>query len=528
MDGGRAEQIFLLTVLYSSVKIWVDGATHYKPRINPGGFVQLRDYQRIAVDHAAEWHAFASPGDKLLLAAPTGTGKSVIELALQSRIPGAWIVTPRLEIVAGMVQKAGGPGALSEAAMIAEGWGRHITTPIRLRSALMRGDLPAPPALIFDEAHHDLAASWQDISLLCGFSPAIGLTATPYRGTPRGTAEFRRQWGEPVWVITFPEAAAGGYLSMPECRTVPLVDDDLIELRGGELVAAQVDSAVGDRISAIAELCPAWFAGAWDRPTMFALPSRDTCRVLQAALGRHGIPAVVVDGETPYSERQEAFRAVLDRSAALIQVQVVSEGVDLPIRRLVDCSPSISPVRWLQQFGRITRPGGQSEYVCTNRNLLRHGYLLDGLLPLSSIKEAQEAFAGPGKRAAVRAVGLEALGRLKATEIPIAGGITGLGYAISALEGHRRTEYFCLLHPAWEEPIWAARENNPGAYGRWSRCAPPEDLSGFASLAPSAVSEKQRAWWERSAGAFGLDPTAEVTRKQFQVLPVLSDLKVRL
>ena len=494
----------------------------------------LRDYQTAAVRFASTWLSTAKPGDKLLLASPTGTGKSYTELAIQAEIPGACIVAPRLEIIQSLLEKSGVNPHPSQQGLISQAESLRVFTPMRLRSALLSGSYPVPPLLIFDEAHHDLASTWQDIHLLCGFAPAIGLTASPFRGTPKSTLAFREQWGEPQWIITFPEAVARKALSLPVCRTVPLVDDDEIEITNGELVAKQVNSAVESRLGAVADIAGEYCSEAWDRPTMFSLPSRELCYSLATALESKGIPSVVVTGETPYSERQTAFRACVDCSAALIQVYVVSEGVDLPIRRLIDLAPTLSPVKWLQQFGRITRPSfsGSPEYICTNRNLLRHGYLLDGCLPIATMMQAQAAFPA-SSRAGIRAVGLEALGRLKPVDLPLKGGLKALAYSMSCLDGHVRTDYFVFVHPLHADPLWAMRESvrtggDAVSYGRWHRCEPPNDLSGFASLPPSSLSEKQEAWWKRCAAGVGLDPDAKINKKQFPALPVLYDMKVRL
>lgn len=494
----------------------------------------LRDYQRTAVEFVARWAADAKPGDKLLLASPTGTGKSYMELAIQEALPGACLVTPKIEIIAGLLAKLGEKPADSLSALLEQAAVRRLFTPLRLRSALLKGSYPAPPLLLFDEAHHDLAESWQDIHLLCGYAPAIGFTASPFRGTPAGTAKFREQWGEPEWVITFPEAVGQGALAMPSCSTIPLVDDDQIEVQNGELVARQINHVTAGRIGEIATLAARYQScGRWDAPTMFSLPSRELCHALHTALGSVGLPSVVVTGETTHGDRWDAFQACVACQAALIQVAVVSEGVDLPIRRLIDLSPTISPVKWLQQFGRITRSGDVvPEYICTNRNLLRHGYLLEGCLPAAAVMQAQAAFP-TSKRGGLRAIGLEALGRLQPVELPLKSGLKALAYSLSALNGHLRTDYFVFVHPLHADLLWATRESVRGegeaiAYGRWHRCEPPNDLTGFASLPPSSLSEKQAAWWRRSAASVGLDSEAEITRKQFPALPVLCDMKARL
>lgn len=492
-------------------------------------------YQDVAVNAAVDFLRQAKPGDKRLFAAPTGTGKSYIESRVQAEIAGSWIVTPREEIGFDMLRKRG-VGSPS----LAEMYTARICTPLVLRNRMLSGDWPAPPALIFDEAHHHLADTYQVIDLLCGMCPAVGFTATPYRGTPKQTAAFRTQWGEPTWVISYPESIAHGALSLPTCRIEPLVDDDCVTVTNGQFEVRSIESATRSRLGdAVRLLVPHFDGRAWDRPTMVSVPSRELARAFgDAARQWDTLPMRIIDGDTSRMERQNIFDLVVRRQVALVQIQVVGEGVDLPIRRLVDLHPMLSPVEWLQSFGRITRPVSAGElppeYICTNRNLMRHAYLLDGCLPPETVANAEKLFGGPSKRLGSRGIGLEALGRFAGAEIPFADGTTGMCYSVSCCEGVATQQYTCVVHPMRAEPLWAVRENQRSDdpmkphYGRWARCDnPPVNLKGFASTPPSAVTEKQKAWWVRDAKRRGLDPGAKVTRKSFAVLPVLTDLRER-
>lgn len=491
----------------------------------------LRDYQSLAADHAVD---AIQQGKRICYAAPTGCGKSLIEIHIQSQCPGAWIVTPNNNILTGFLSKLGHDTSdKSEQWTIDTGYAHHISTPVRLRNALLAGEMESPAALIIDEGHHDLAETYQQLHALCGYCPAVLFTASPYRGTPKGTTAFREQWGEPVWVITYPEAAARGDISIPTISIVPLVDDDLLEVKDGDFVVSQITSATRDKFEHIASIAKRFYSNQWDKPTMFSCPNTDICFTLTAALNRAGCPSVSVTGDTEHKDRQRAFADCISRRCALLQVYVVSEGVDLPIQRLIDLSPTISPVKWIQQFGRITRPSLASEYICTNRNFLRHHYLLDGCVPTSATKDAIQAFGGLGTRLAVRAMGVESLGRLKPITLPLKDGIKAACYSVAGIEGNRCIEYFVIIHPAREEVFWARRENvklanGQKSYGNWTRCEQPSELVGFNSLPTSPLSDKQRDWWSKAAGRYGLDASASITRKEFPALPVLSQTRYSL
>jgi hypothetical protein len=286
---------------------------------------------------------------------------------------------------------------------------------------------------------------------------------------------------------------------------------------------------IGDVVPGIARLI-GWPLTA---PTMVSVPS------VQAALNlatnllvAYGIQPAVVTGQSSVQERVEAFQYTLDCSRVLIQVRVVSEGVDLPIRRMIDLSPTMSPVKWLQQFGRGTRPGGESEYICTNRNLLRHCYLLDGLVPAEVVAEGQRLF-GTSQRSGVRAIGFEGLGKFKTVEVPLANGTIGQMMAICQMENNRRVEYVALCSPLYSEVIYARKESlkegDTMKWGPWVRIPGiPAVTQGFASVHKGSVTQKQLDWWKKSARRYGLNADVKPNNRQFAALPVLADLGVRL
>ncbi len=486
-----------------------------------------RNFQTPAIDHAVQFLLNSAPGDKQLYAAPTGTGKSIVELVVQEQLAALghspWIVTPRDEIVTGMMDKLGATGDMLD---------HRISTPIKLRNRLMDGRIQHPTHLIVDESHHVEAETYKQLDLLTGLSPSVGYTATPYRGSPKSTKSFRDAWGEPLWLITYAEAIQEKLISMPCFEVLPLVDDDVVEVRGGEFEVTSLESATIDRLGDVAEQSLKWFSNSrFDKPTIYALPNSLCCNRLQQELGKRGIPSFIVSAATPRDERKLAFDATVAKLGALLHVQIVQEGVDLPLRRLVDLAPTMSPVKWVQQLGRITRPTDeQPEYVGCNRNLMRHAYVLEGVIRSSVMEKADKAFPST-QRAHARVLGLEAIGRFKPTSVKLLSGLQVHIYSLTVVVGTSSVDYCVVVHPS-RDPVWAVKVNSKAdgvtSYGRWMRCEAPETAKGFGSVAPRSLSEKQAAWWKRGAHSYGLDPNQEVDRKQFQVLPVLADLGVRL
>jgi superfamily II DNA or RNA helicase len=517
---------------------------------------QLRDYQNAFIGDVLKQIDNAGDNPSFLYAAPTGSGKSLMILTLHSFLPDNVVVTPRLEIVAGMLRQCGiDVSTWSTDKLAAEALEYRITTPLRLRNMLAAGTLPfRPTSIIWDEAHHRSADSYQDIRAYLGSGLLeVGLTASPFRGTPKGTEEFLAAWDSLTWILTYPQAAERGVIAVPRCEIWPLVDDDTIDVVNGEFVVSAAEGAAMSVVADVVLRCQqfhrARFAppndrgddvvigSQWDRPTIFAVSTTDTARQLAAALRNAALPAVAVTQDTPRQERAAVFAACERAEVAIVQIDVVSEGVDLKLRRLIDLRPTLSPVKWLQQIGRICRPtpAGEPppEYICCCRNLERHCYLYDGLIPPAAVATAQQAFERPSARAGMRAVGVEGMGRFAAAQLPLADGTTGTMYNLTAVEGFRRTEYAVLLHPCSSQPLYATRENTKTAegnvaWGKWQLAEKLPDLRGFQSAPPKTLSDKQRAWHARSAARYGLDPNGDINRRNFAALPILADLGLSL
>lgn len=489
--------------------------------------MQLRDYQEAGCISVYSRLRETEP-PRVMIAFPTGTGKSYVELALQRALGDrVAIVSPRCEILAGIAAKGGSEAWTPKALQALDLW-----TPIRLRNVLRRGKAPEYDAVIFDEGHHAVADSWKELEAVHYGLPLVALTATPYRGTPKGTKALRETWGRPIIGLTLREAVSRGVLAFPSIEVIPLLDDDKVRVTGaGEFEAESAASLLLDRLDDLAQAIAERRASD-PRPTIVSVPSRSSAQDL---LCRLSVPAVAVTEETPAEERREAFDAATKNEKVLVNISVVGEGIDLPKLRIWwDATPTLSPVRWLQALGRITRPGDTPRVFSVCRNVERHAYLLEGLLPSSRVAEAQQAFGGASARLGVRHLGLEALARFKAIPISLGNGCTAHGFALWAWEQEKKREYFALALPTDEHLLFARRvsvrrEDGEMDWGGWEVSEPPYDLSGFSST-PKAwtISEKQANWWKREAAYRGLSSAVPSSSREFQVLPVLRDLGVRI
>lgn len=492
----------------------------------------LRPYQQACLSESVEFVERAlsdhTAPRRLMFCAPMGTGKGTMQLAIRDALPGTIIVTSSLEVIRGFLERLGiSFKSQKDAERKAEAQG--VWTPVRLRNRILEGDEQAPPVMILDEAHHAVASNDVSDTLirLMGLMPCIGFTATPFRGTPKGTLELLDMWGTPRTLLSWEQAVRDGYCSMPNFKVYPLLDDDEVTIRNGQFVVKALETQAATRFEHLLQLTE----HVWQdrKPTMLALPS--TAMVQEAEEACEWI--VSVTQKTSFAARSEAFAACKRGEKVLAQISVVGEGVDLPwLHRIVDAKPSLSPVAWFQMIGRATRPGEAPEIVITNRNLERHGYLFEGMLPPRAIGEAQDAFGGASKRAlGARSVGLEEAKKFKPLTVK-AQGYEAAAYMLASMQDNTLVEWAIICKPSGD-PIVARRESPKEGdirqWGKWVRAELPADFKGFGtSKMRNAMSPKQAAWWERSAHHFGLAPEPPKSGRDFQVLPVLVDLRERL
>lgn len=513
---------------------------------------QPHTYQQNAINRVL--HGVHSNGQyREFIAGPTGTGKSICELyAHADTFPYSWVITPRVEIIVGMLEKLHTGldlESMSHNAILDYAESIHITTPVKFRNRLLAGLRQPPVTLYIDEGHHAEANTYEQIELLCGNIDYAAYSASPYRGTPKSTIALRAKWGHPYWMITYVDAFNQGFISMPTVETMPVVDDDLIEMgSNGEFVISRVTSAYKDKFEYVfRQLIERGFTVPFNcmqfmiEPTMFTVGSSQVMPYVEKAAAACGFQVCCITDETPYKQRQAAFKLCLQRSHVICHINTVSEGVDLPIRINVDFAPCTSPVMFIQRFGRGTRPLTDDEtfpyYICTNRNVERHGYLLDGLLPVETLAKAQAAFETPSNRQGMRAFGMESLGRLKGTRVRLTNDLTVLTYHVTHMDGIKKHEYFVVVHPQYQNVIWFRKESDKRNeadgrttydYGKW-RCIPePTELKGYKSQQQYNMTEPQRNYWSKNAASCGLQVDQPLDIRKFQLCPVLCDVGATL
>lgn len=496
----------------------------------------LHDYQLRTVADVAAGIAQGVPAN--LVSSPTGTGKTIMQVHNLLNIPRGIQIVPSMEIAAGFARWLG--LNFDRATLELAG----VWTVKKLANELSAGrfDPTTVDWLQIDEAHHSVDETHVLVDTYLGRKPRVGFTATTYRGTPKETKKLLDWWGGNVTVaLSEGDAIRRGFASAPAAEVVPLVNDELVSLYQGEFKTSEIEAQTEDKLEElIGGYVKKFFdpaTGLWDRPTLLTLPTVHLIREAEKWFDHFGLPATAVTGEDHARLRQDQFRDTVARRKLLVNVKVVGEGVDLPLRRLIDCSPTMSPVLWRQRLGRIMRPVGPGEaaphYVVTNHNLLRHGYLLKGIFPRQVFREARAAWGPefvPSKRMVARAVGLEGLGRFLPNEIPLADGSFVWMFVLGTPDGNE--QYATVVNPYGGDPVCARRaftrdENNFKRYDldtQWKRVKALPDMAGCTSVPAPPLTPNMRKKWAAAARIKGLDPAAEVNSRQYQILPFLYDL----
>lgn len=342
----------------------------------------LRDYQLNAVFSVAA----ASEEGKLyhLVVGAVGIGKSRIATTLVRCMNGV-LITPSINIQRGMLEGLGiDTSKMSDSKVANKAWEFRISTPTRLANRLSKGDDPIcddpPKLLVVDEAHGHVESNTIAGALRAMLPGAllVGLTATPYRGTAKGTKEFRDLWGEPYVALSMPQAIERGIILAPRFEYFPLVDTTGMTITNGEFDDAELTEAYLEVAPQAAKIA---VMASRDRglPTVVSVSSTAVARRVVQEIEALGVPAAAILQDTPGLERGRLFDSVSRNEVVLVQIRCLAVGVDIPpLTALVDCQPTQSAVLYLQTAGRVLRkdpnnPSKQPVIFSTNANVINHG-----------------------------------------------------------------------------------------------------------------------------------------------------------
>lgn len=207
--------------------------------------------------------------------------------------------------------------------------------------------------IVVDEAHHVMAATYQEILAHFSSAKVLGVTATLTRGDKK---QLRNVFSHVAFDYGLRRAVADGWLVRPLGMVMPFKPDfGKLDTRAGDFMAEQVAHRLTPYLDEIARVSHAEIAHL--NPTMMAfLPNVATAQLMAESLMRAGFRAAAVWGSDPdRTKKIEALRR--GELNAICNPMVLTEGFDL------DRVDTVLPLRltklwglYSQMCGRSTRP----------------------------------------------------------------------------------------------------------------------------------------------------------------------------
>jgi DNA repair protein RadD len=334
----------------------------------------LRPYQTDVV--AKIETAIAAGQKRLLLVAPTGSGKTIVFCDVIKRFIEQYktvlVIAHRHEIIQqvsyGIIQAGIDPRPMAsvQVASIATMWMRCF------RSKTM----PLPPAdlVVIDEAHHTPAPTYRKIIDAYPDAVVLGVTATPCRGDGRGLGGIFEA------MIECPQVAAlieQRHLVRSTVYTPVKPDLKGVRTVAGDYVEGQLAERM-DRPKLVGDIVTHWHKFGERRRTVAFAVSVSHSIHLRDEFVRSGVRAEHIDGSTPKEERD----AILERLASgetevVVNCMVLTEGFDCPdIGCIILARPTKKMGLYRQMVGRGLRTAkGKSNCVILDHSgtALQHG-----------------------------------------------------------------------------------------------------------------------------------------------------------
>ncbi len=334
----------------------------------------LRPRQKKLVSLAVE--ALRQHGNTLAVA-PTGSGKTIMlsavvgELFRLSPIKSC-VIAHRDELT---VQNQGKfhrvnphiPTSIFDASV--KSWKGNATSAMiqTLSRETNLASMPRLDLMVIDEAHHARSESYLRVighaKTLNPDLKVLGMTATPNRGDKKG---LHPVFSNVCDQITVSELIASGHLVRPKMFVMDI---------GAQQKLKEVKKTAGDfdmeEVARIMDTRPIneavvahWKKKAGDRQTVVFCSTVGHAYHVQQGFLKAGFSAVLVYGEMPAMEREQALAAYTSGNAqVIVNVAVLMEGWDHPPTScVVLLRPSSYKSTFIQMVGRGLRPVNPEEH----------------------------------------------------------------------------------------------------------------------------------------------------------------------
>jgi superfamily II DNA or RNA helicase len=355
--------------------------------------LSLRLYQTEALDESRSF--LGGGGKRLMLASPTGSGKTEMAMAM---VKGALAKGKRVLFLSNRITLVEQTSRRFTKAGIAHGIVQGSNTTRVYENVLVasiqtvaRRGLPDCQLILVDEAHAVAGSSeYRAVFAAAKGIPIIGLSATPFS---KGLGRHYDELGGPLFehmvvAATIPQLIADGYLvdvdvyapSEPDMTGIKQARNAFGE---ADYTDADVARAV-DKPELVGDVVQHWLRLAKGTPTVvFAANIAHSKHIVERFLAA-GVPAEHVDAYTDPDERRAILRRMeTGETMVLSNVALLAEGWDMPAcRTLILARPTRSLIRFIQMTGRVLRPHpGKDRALILDHSgtVLRLGFPTDDL-----------------------------------------------------------------------------------------------------------------------------------------------------
>lgn len=376
-------------------------ATGGKEVIQVGEFI-LDELQEQAVLNVRK--AYAGGARRVLLVGPTGNGKTIMSLAVESlsldRGSRVGFITSGRQLILQKAEKAERAGLAFSVLMNDSGHDDfdcgadlQIVSKDTLEARLGKILFSYPKLWVVDECDVALSPVWRKILDESEF--VLGMTATPVNGKDKGLGDF---YDAIVEVASYSQLIASGRLvDVPEGKLFSPYRPYLVGMKtsAGDYNTASLTSRMNTP-QIVGDVVDEWKKHGEDRRTVaFCINKEHTAHVCDR-FNAAGINAEFIVDETSQERRTEIFQdTIAGRNKVIVNCAVLTRGWDMPE---ISCGILVNPTKrmrkYLQCVGRILRGGvpGKTDAVLIDHsgNVWRHGWPTEDRIWSLDERQSQE------------------------------------------------------------------------------------------------------------------------------------------